>query len=100
MSDTAQMESDDLEEERDALMDQLVVLSGDLKRFGYDFTKTVDSFLNDTAAATAANNQRLKRRVDSWKELLEKKTKEKAPPTSPPPPSQAVVKRPRPRIHP
>ena len=69
MSDTAQMESDNLEEERDALMDQLVVLSGDLKRFGYDFTNTVDSCLIDTAPATAAKNQLLKKRVDSWKEL-------------------------------
>ena len=71
------MESN-LEEERYDLRDQLIILSGDLKQIGYDFTENVRSFLIDTAPATAAKNQLLKKRVDSWKELLEKKTKEKA----------------------
>ena len=45
MADGAETEPD-LDEERDKLRDELIILSGDLKKLGYDFTKTVDPFFD------------------------------------------------------
>ena len=83
MTDTAEMEPD-LENERDDLREELVILSGQLKKLGFDFTDTVSLFQNDTEPATTAKNQRLKRRIDSMKKRLDIFSKETAPP---PPPS-------------
>ena len=84
MTDEAEMEPD-LDEERDNLRDELTILSGDLKKLGYDFTDTVRPLLIDTAPATAENNQRLKRRYDNMKGKLDNIRKQTAPP---PPPSR------------
>ena len=85
MTDEAEMELD-LDEERDKLRDDLIILSGHLKNLGFDFTDTVRPLLIDTAPATAENNQRLKRRYDSRKEKLDNIRKDTAPPPPPPPP--------------
>ena len=90
MTDEAEMELD-LDEERDKLREDLIILSGDLKKFGYDFTDTVRPLLIDTAPATAETNRRLKRRYDSMKEKLDNIRKETAPP--PPPPSRPALPR-------
>ena len=90
MTDEAEMELD-LDEERDKLRDDLIILSGYFKNLGFDFTKTIDPLLIDTAPATAETNRRLKRRYDSMKEKLDNIRKETAPP--PPPPSRPALPR-------